>query len=299
MARVACLALLLVACQSAPAPGATCTRSADCASPLSCRHGRCRTECREARDCPPGLRCFLDASGVGACSIPSEDRCITLADCDNDLVCDGAQCRTTCTNDAACGAGGTCQRGSCITPVSGGTLDAGPNADGGRPLVGTGSRCNGGACAVGYECTTETEHTSVPVCRKLCTSDAECLSEGLGSFCQTGGHCTTACDPAASTSTCGEEACGYYTGNPPAPEPMVDYTDCRPIGAGREGDPCTVQTDCGVTLWCLTDQCRRLCHPSMPAPAECTGGYTCHEQSTIVNGTSAAYGVCCSTTTGC
>jgi hypothetical protein len=314
LALTVLLAAVLIACQSAPAPGTPCQRSADCSSPLVCTHARCRDECRQARDCAVGLRCLLDASGLGACTLGSETTCRSDAECGSDLVCAGGQCRTTCASDLACGTGGACLAGSCVQPASGddagaSAIDAGEPrdahealSDGGRPATGTGSPCtataDGGVCQPGYVCATENEDRSVPVCRLPCTSDADCASEGLGSFCGTRGHCTTACDPADGTG-CGEETCNLYTGNPPDPEVMCDYTDCRPIGAVADGQPCTNHYDCGARSSCIVGFCRRICHPMLPEPGECTGGQSCVAMSPIVNGTAVLYGAVCEPGSGC
>jgi hypothetical protein len=249
---------------------------------------------------------LLDASGLGACSLPPEDTCAMDAQCGNDLVCGGSQCRTMCATDAQCGSGGTCSNGSCIVPVSGapdagvrdaaGTSDAGPGT---RPSSGTGAPCAAGVCPSGYDCATAAENTSVAVCRRPCAHDVDCASEGVGSYCYAL-HCTTPCDPVANAG-CGSEVCGVYTGNPPSPEPMVDFTDCHPAGAiGVDGTGCTNEIDCAAGTTCMNGTCRRTCHYSPAAAGDCTrAGFACFPGAPFVNTLTQPYGACCPDPMGC
>lgn len=134
MKNVTCwlaLALSLVACESAAGVGGACTRSSECTASLTCTYGRCRSACRESRDCPLGVRC-IESDGAGVCTIETEERC-TDAICAAPLRCVDGQCRTECTVTDDC-LTGACDRGSCVELVSGsdagmpdaGTADAGP-----------------------------------------------------------------------------------------------------------------------------------------------------------------------------
>ena len=100
-------ALSLTACESHATLGTPCARDSECASPLACRLGRCRTECVETRDCPPASEC-VPTPGGGSCAL-STDRCGEDADCTAPLVCgaDG-QCRAECLSDADCTDDGHC-----------------------------------------------------------------------------------------------------------------------------------------------------------------------------------------------
>lgn len=99
---------LLVGCQSPPTLGATCSRASDCAAPLTCSGGRCRTECVETRDCPVGSECLPLGTGTAACAL-SQDRCALDADCTAPLICgsDG-RCRAACLRDDDCTSDGHC-----------------------------------------------------------------------------------------------------------------------------------------------------------------------------------------------
>ena len=127
--------------------------------------------------------------------------------------------------------------------------------------------------------------------------NADCANEGLGSYCYAS-HCTTSCDPPTGAG-CGGEACGIYTGNPPAPEPMVDFTDCHAPGAIQADQmPCAEERDCAAGTACILGTCRRACDP-LAGPGACAAGLSCYAMAPIVNALTSHYGVCCNETTGC
>lgn len=146
-------AIALLACQSAPAPGASCVRSADCAAPLACHFGRCRSGCAADRDCPSGASCLLDADGSGSCALDTDLGCESGVgrECASGLVCVADRCAQIC------GAGTGCATGSICTPtgtgvsfcVPSGTDAAVPNdasLDGGSPTDATVGAGVGTAC---------------------------------------------------------------------------------------------------------------------------------------------------------
>lgn len=113
--------VLLAACQSGASAGVACARGSECASPLVCRLERCRVECAANRDCPAGARCFVGASGVGACSLDVDERCGAAGNaCPTGLLCLGGRCVETCTSPADCPADGECRAtsgiGFCYAP---------------------------------------------------------------------------------------------------------------------------------------------------------------------------------------
>lgn len=115
----AVLVVFLGACQAPASTGATCTRDAECAAPLTCSYGRCHEQCHVARDCPLESRCILGASGP-VCALDPESHC-DGALCPSPLVCAQDQCRTECRVDADCLAG-SCTGGTCAEPVRTGDL---------------------------------------------------------------------------------------------------------------------------------------------------------------------------------
>lgn len=132
---LAAFALLLVACQSGAAVGTVCTRDSECASPLACRFGRCRTECAAQRDCPLGATCVLDQNGLGSCALADDPDCsLPGHGCASPLACIGRTCVNLCAEIADCPPGSSCEpttdhRASCVRTdgQDAGPTDAGPS----------------------------------------------------------------------------------------------------------------------------------------------------------------------------
>jgi alpha-tubulin suppressor-like RCC1 family protein len=161
------LALVLVACQSETSLGVECMRGADCAEPLVCRLGRCRTACTLNRDCPAGSQCFLDATGLGACALDVDRSCGTTA-CATGLDCLGGECVHACGGASHCPADGHCETASgasvgvCVDDRS--ATDAGPSADAGAADAGSGcaTLAVDQVCAGrDFTCALRTDHTVV------------------------------------------------------------------------------------------------------------------------------------------
>ena len=112
VSAVLVVALVVTGCGDDDDPdrrtGEACTLSSECDSPLVCRLGRCRLECREARDCAAGQICLVDGDGVGSCRVP-EDTCALDGDCPEPLVCGGGACVNGCAEDRDCPPDSTCQ----------------------------------------------------------------------------------------------------------------------------------------------------------------------------------------------
>lgn len=100
----------LTACSTRPdfTPGDECELNTECASPLVCRLGRCRIECRAPRDCTAGLECVRDEHGLGACQLPQETECTLTSDCPDFLVCRFGRCTNACEVDRDCPPGARC-----------------------------------------------------------------------------------------------------------------------------------------------------------------------------------------------
>jgi hypothetical protein len=97
--------VLVAGCEQGAAIGTSCTRASECASPLVCRLGRCRSECAADVDCPIAARC-LRVSGAGSCSLIEETNC-PAQPCPTGTVCLSGECATSCATDVDC-PGGPC-----------------------------------------------------------------------------------------------------------------------------------------------------------------------------------------------
>lgn len=112
--------------------GSACSRSGECAAPLVCLLGRCRSECVSQRDCALGARCVLGAGGAGSCALPDDPRCPETP-CASSLLCvSSGACVNACDTVASCPAGSVCvldesRRGYCERD----DVDAGPGPDAG------------------------------------------------------------------------------------------------------------------------------------------------------------------------
>lgn len=89
-------------------PGNDCELNSNCESPLVCRIGRCRIECRAQRDCPLGLECVRDSNMLGACLVPDETTCTLSSQCREMLVCRFGRCTNACAEDVDCPPGAQC-----------------------------------------------------------------------------------------------------------------------------------------------------------------------------------------------
>ena len=146
--------------------GRPCTRSSDCAVPLTCAGGACRADCIEDRDCTTGTCEPFHGTG-GVCVPPMSPRpCALNSDCGGGLFCRTGLCVHECHDDRDCDHG-TCVDLGCSTPVSTEGGDAGVPGDG--SICSTcGSRCVdlqndrehcgscGNACAPGQTCSAGT-----------------------------------------------------------------------------------------------------------------------------------------------
>lgn len=95
-----------------PNPGTPCELNTECAPPLVCRLGRCRTECRITRDCPIGQSCVRAEEGIGnVCQVP-EDDCTLSSQCPGGLVCRAGRCTSVCETVRDCPAGSRCSTDS-------------------------------------------------------------------------------------------------------------------------------------------------------------------------------------------
>lgn len=109
--RAWCLVLfLLVGCSGRPGLdlGEECELNSECASPLVCRLGHCREECRGQRDCAAGRQCVRDQNRLGACQLREEESCERASDCPDPLICQFGHCTNACNEDRDCPSGARC-----------------------------------------------------------------------------------------------------------------------------------------------------------------------------------------------
>ncbi len=184
----------------------------------------CPTDLR----CPEGLTCY-----DGQCQEPVLDGACTLGDDTNDATDCGATeppsecwagfCTASCSGDAVCGSGRSCE----------------------------GSKCH-------LECTGPADATCPPGQTCQSTGDGEtfaCLASGLffGSQCfmfQSGGSCAASCGAQSFTVDCGGNSgfCAQNStcigGDPPDCQCNAGYmpVDCS-------GLPCTEETPCVYPNW--------------------------------------------------
>ncbi len=142
---VALWALACLACQAPLPSGSPCRRASECSPGLECALGRCRSACRESRDCEATARCLVEpATGLGVCSTGDVDRCTSGADCPTGLLCVAGECLNACGDIVRC-PDGVCLEGACATvrgdaglaPVDAGVADASEDA---------GTSCHGPGC---------------------------------------------------------------------------------------------------------------------------------------------------------
>lgn len=167
-ALVFAASVLLSACQSGAALGAACQRAAECASPLVCRFGRCRSECAAQRDCPIGATCLLDADGNGSCALVDDPDC-TTAGCEAPLACVSGACVNVCSVGVECPPGSSC------VPIGDGRARCvrADGADAGLP-TGDASACVGPSCDVPLEISVGDGFS----CVRTMSRDVSCWGEG-------------------------------------------------------------------------------------------------------------------------
>ncbi len=216
------LVACLLGCESGASIGAICTRASECASPLVCRIGRCRTECVEARDCPAGQVCLLNADRLGACELPAIDVC--SVSCDPPLRCASGHCRVECMTDRDCPGGHVCTGSACQRADS--VIDAGP-VDAASEDAGSDASTDA-AQAMGHD-------GGHPV-----ANDGSLVGHGDGGL---------ACDPVSETG-CGSQRCAIPISAPGC----VDAT-----GTSGVSDPCGAEAECAWGLSCQGARCVQIC----------------------------------------
>ena len=106
------------------AVSSTCELNNQCQSPLVCRLGRCRIDCRANRDCPLGDLCLIDPSGFGSCQVQQDKHCSYASDCATGLVCKNGACTTSCVVDRDCPSGASCEKDSTLARLPDGGVNS-------------------------------------------------------------------------------------------------------------------------------------------------------------------------------
>ncbi|HEU0034899.1 MAG TPA: hypothetical protein VFQ53_29945 [Kofleriaceae bacterium] len=174
------------------------------------------------------------------------------------------------------------------TPGCGGTNGASP--DGGAAADAS-DRCSAempDVCTAGTLCAND---RCKPVCPGPGGVGQSCgqpgsMCCGLGELCLTGGAlaCTDSCTPFADTCPAGF-GCHVLSDH------LLEYSDCRPAGAGGQGASCVTSADCARGSFCIggdRPMCVRYCTPN-DATHGCDAGTTCHNWQ-FLDG--VPYGIC-------
>lgn len=266
-------------CESRLAVGASCALTSDCPAPLTCLAGRCRSACRDFRDCAYPLECVGVGGDVLGCRVAEDGACRGAADCQPPLECIGGACEQPCTHSIDCAPGLVCDPDRCAQP----------------PLLTTAGTCDPTSaltgCPAGTRC-------SLGSGRFTCIEAASSLPppDGVGEPCTgacadgllcAGGRCVRTCrvptagcsDPSCTGTSCGTDrycapdAIGMPDGSlPPALPDGLGYCSeaCDPHGDAAT-DGCPTGTACAVAvprgrfvLWC-----RPLDMPALAPYADC------------------------------
>lgn len=150
------------------------------------------------------------------------------------------------------------------------------------------------ACKAGYTCVGEATGTELPWCSRFCDADSQC--PGTGSRCvdeltDAAGHplgidtCSNACDPY------GQTGCPSGMGCVGVNATGGDFTDCRYLGAGIQGDACASQADCSDGYACVSPgECLAYC--IVGNANTCLSGETCVGLADPLQIGAVEYGVC-------
>lgn len=246
----ACATVLsLAGCEARVSLGVQCTTRSDCPDELVCRQGRCRVECREARDCTFPLECIVEGiANAGGCRVPEDGSCRIDEDCAGELVCEGSVCVQPCTDHSECAVAQVCNGRGCVRNTIIGPCDV---------LSGTG-------CEPGERCGI----VGMGMDRRV-----ECLTLALGEV--RDGELGDACDgnpdtlvrPCRDGMTCVDGRCLRWC--------LYDHdTDTVDSNCGP-GSTCVVSY-AGSTAPVTCGFCSEGCDPTAPvADGGCPAGRAC------------------------
>lgn len=239
---LACLVLFclpLGACEARLSLGAACVLASDCPLPYSCLAGRCRTECRNFRDCTYPMECVALGGESFGCRVGEDATCRGAADCTPPLVCLDGSCEQPCGQVTECAPGLVCDPDHCAQPP---TIRSMPGVCDPTSLE--------SGCAAGLRCAFDgssfgcvADPATEDEVGELCT--AQTCGEGL--VCA-GGRCVAVCrdaTPGCTTAACEGTSCGAhrYCGPTAIGMPDGDSPPTLPEGLAYCSELCDVYGD--------------------------------------------------------
>lgn len=263
--------------------GASCSTNTDCTGGRQClgRQGSttkmCTTACTSSTTCPVGYTCQTATTGL-AClpQVGAPDQCKFCqsgGECSSSLCLrfdTGVTfCSLSCTENAQCGSGYTCQLpdGYCVP-----TTNTCTNQCTTATQCATGYTCTGGTCTprgdTGDPCTVSLFCKSCNVCTRESASSATSYCRACCAGQNQGGFCTA----------CANTACG--SGNTCTALSSGSSSVCLPgVNAPTTCEPCN-NGMCAEGLVCVAGRCRAACNPASPGTCQAcfsltSGGGAC------------------------
>jgi len=262
-----------------------CDFNSQCPERFKCVFGKCRPECKTAKDCVPDQAC-----AEGSCAVQAEvdengrlinsqdaspvgNSCVYHSDCEGELKCIGGACLPECKTGEDCASGVCSATGSCVTGVPDGGAGPGACANGVKDSAESDVDCGGacGACA-GAACTKPSDCASHVCTAQKCSAPScgDGLQNGTESDIDCGGTSCPKC-PAPkgcwTASDCAEGKCAAGTCTTPG---CTDGTksgnetdiDC----GGGQCSPCADGKGCGANADCSSGACvAKACKPAGPS----------------------------------
>ncbi len=248
-----------VGCEARVSLGAQCETRSDCPEPFVCRQGRCRVECREARDCNSPLECIVEGiANAGGCRVPEDGACSRNEDCAGELVCEGSVCVQPCTDHSECAVAQVCNGRGCVRNTMIGDCDvlSGSGCD-------DGERCGILGMRIVDEITGEVTDTRAPACIALAAGEVR--DSELGDACDANPE--TPQQPCRDGLTCVDGRCLRWC--------LFDHdTDAVDSNCGP-GSQCVLAYS-GARAPVTCGFCTEGCHPGADgASSGCPEGRVC------------------------
>lgn len=240
-----------------------------------------------------------DAYGCAPVATPTYPACTGNSSCAPGTLCTSNGCTATCSTDAQCRKGETCQAGLCSPPgkTPGTTKECSTKAD-----CGADKTCTGGVClACGGSngpcpCTTKDDCSAGQLCiagactaqTNTCKYSSECSDSKLCAD----GQCLAACGPSGTCDAgfvCEKDVCKPVptTGGTPACTSDTQCTspDAPNCVSGSCAKACTGDATCGDGKYCNQGACvvdtrpkpnctsDDQCGGTSATPKKCVGGF--------------------------